>query len=153
MKKNRAPDLTAERISRIVDLLDGWEGKLTWDALIERVKDEIGIRYSRFTLGEYRRIADAFGVRKQALRSEPSGPALPRDKRLRAAVEQADRYRQKALRLDRENQVLLEQFVTWATNAEKAGVSIAMLNKPIPKPSRDRTRGESDTSGDASAQR
>lgn len=144
MKKERAPDLTSERIEDILVLLDGWSGKLTWDAVIDRVKTETGIEYSRFTLGEYPRIAEAFRLRKQALRGHLAGPRLPRDERLRAAMEQAERYRQKSLRLERENQALLEQFMTWAINAERAGVTVAMLSKALLKPARERSRGVED---------
>jgi hypothetical protein len=35
----------------------------------------------------------------------------------------------------------LEQFVTWAINAERKGVTLDMLNAPLPKPERDRSKG------------
>jgi hypothetical protein len=53
MKKTRAPDLTEERIKLVLDTLDGWKGKLTWDLLIEAVRKITGITYSRFTFAEY----------------------------------------------------------------------------------------------------
>jgi len=31
--------------------------------------------------------------------------------------------------------------VTWALNAERKGVTMGMLNAPLPKPERDRTKG------------
>lgn len=143
MKKTRAPDLTDARIREVIDILDGWNGKLTWDALLDTVEKAIGIRYSRFTFAEYPEIANAFSFKKEALRGiKPGGKNLPRDERVRAAVEKADRYKAKAERLEGENQLLLEQFVTWATNAERKGVTMAMLNAPLPKPRRDRTDGD-----------
>lgn len=143
MRKERAPDLTEERIAVVVDVLDGWTGKLTWDLLIEKVRERTGITYSRFTFAEYPRIANAFALRKQALRGQVApGPSVPRDERVRAALEQVERYRRKVERLESENQLLLEQFVTWAVNAERKGVTMAMLSAPLPKPGRDRTRGE-----------
>ncbi|MGF6977247.1 putative ribosome quality control (RQC) complex YloA/Tae2 family protein [Paraburkholderia sp. JPY465] len=143
MKKTRAPDLTEERIKEVVDILDGWTGKLTWDALLDAVEKSIGIRYSRFTFSEYPEIANAFSFKKDALRgTKPGGRGEPRDERVRAALEQKQRYKDKAERLEQENQLLLEQFVTWATNAERKGVTMAMLNAPLPKPKRDRTGGD-----------
>ncbi len=143
MRKKRAPDLTEELIAIVVDILDGWTGKLTWNALIDKVKERTGITYSRFTFAEYPRIAGAFALRKEALRGRfKAGPRVPKDERVRAALEQVERYRRKVERLESENQLLLEQFVTWAVNAQYKGVTMAMLNKPLPKPSRDRTRGE-----------
>jgi hypothetical protein len=143
MRKQRAPDMTDERIGQVVEQLDGWRGKLTWDLLIAKVHEKSGITYSRFTLAEHPRIAHAFGLRKEAQRGLPSGgPRVPRDERVRAALEQAQRYRDKAERVEAENNLLLEQFNIWAINAERKGVTIDMLNAPLPKPSRDRSKGK-----------
>jgi hypothetical protein len=138
-KKARAPDMTKERIELVIEIVDGWKGKLTWDLLIEGVSQAIGITYSRFTLAEYPSIANAFSLRKQALKG--AIPRNPRDALVKAALEKTDRYRAKAERLEQENQLLLEQFVTWAANAERKGVTMSMLNAPLPKPNRDRSKG------------
>ncbi|WP_454741267.1 hypothetical protein [Cupriavidus necator] len=143
MKKDRAQNLTAERIALVLDTLDGWAGKLTWDLLLDAVKESTGSRYSRFTFAEYPEIANAFSLKKDALRGTlPRTRGEPRDERLRAALEQAERYKAKAKRLEAENQLLTEQFVTWALNAERKGVTMDMLNAPLPKPKRDRSKGE-----------
>lgn len=142
MKKDRAPDLTDERIRVVLDTLDGWKGKLTWDLLISSIEKVTSIRYSRFTFAEYPQIANAFSLKKDALRGTWKGDrAEPRDERVRAALEQVARYKSKVERLEQENQLLLEQFVTWAHNAERKGVTIMMLNAPLPKPQRDRSKG------------
>ncbi|NPT60057.1 hypothetical protein [Paraburkholderia elongata] len=142
MKKTRAPDLTDERIKLVLDTLDGWKGKLTWDLLIEAIQKITGITYSRFTFAEYPEIANAFSLRKEALRGTWKGErGQPRDERVRAALEQVERYKAKIERLEEQNQLLLEQFVTWAHNAERKGVTVMMLNAPLPKPERDRTKG------------
>lgn len=143
MKKTRAPDLTDERLQVVLDTLDSWKGKLTWDLLIEVVEKASGIRYSRFTFAEYPQIANAFSFKKDALRGTwKNERGEPRDERVRAALEQVDRYKAKVQRLEQENQLLLEQFVTWAHNAERKGVTIMMLNAPLPKPQRDRSKSE-----------
>lgn len=142
MKKNRAPDLTGERIAVVLEVLDTWKGKLTWELLLGAVEKATGHRYSRFTFAEYPEIANAFSLKKDTLRGTlPRSRGEPRDERVRAAVAQADRYKAKAERLDAENQLLLEQFVTWAINAERKGVTRDMLDAPLPKPQRDRTKG------------
>ena len=142
MKKARAPALTDERIQVVLDTLDAWKGKLTWDLLIAAVAKVTGITYSRFTFQEYPQVANAFSLKKDALRGTWDGKAnLPRDERVRTALEQAERSRAKSQRLEQENQLLLEQFVTWAVNAERKGVTMAMLNAPLPKPLRDRSKG------------
>jgi hypothetical protein len=141
MKKNRAPDLTDERIAIVLETLDTWKGKLTWDLLLDAVEKSTGYRYSRFTFAEYPEIANAFSLKKDTLRGTlPRSRGEPRDERVRAALAQAERYKAKAERLEAENQLLSEQFVTWALNAERKGVTMDMLNAPLPKPGRDRTQ-------------
>ena len=141
MKKSRAPDLTAERIVAVLETIDAWKGKLTWDLLLEAIERITGYRYSRFTFAEYPEIANAFAFKKDALRGAlPRERGQPRDERVRAALAQAERYKAKAERLQQENQLLNEQFVTWAINAERKGVTIDILNTPLPKPERDRSK-------------
>ncbi|WP_165720911.1 hypothetical protein [Bordetella trematum] len=141
MRKSRAPDLTDERIATVLELLDEWRGKLTWELLLDAVEKKTGHRYSRFTFAEYPEIANAFTFKKNTLRGSLSRErSAPKDEQIRAALSQVDRYRQKAERLQAENQLLVEQFVTWAINAERKGVTIDMLNAPLPKPNRDRSR-------------
>ncbi len=142
MKKNRAPDITQEHIATVLDLLDTWRGKLTWDSLLDKLEEVWGYRYSRFTLASYTEVANAFAHRKESLRGTlPTSRGTPSDERVRAAVEQAERYKAKAERLRAENDLLLERFVTWAHNAERKGVTMDILNAPLPKPDRDRSKG------------
>jgi len=141
MRKQRAPDLTEATISVVVDLLDGWTGKLTWDLLIAEVLRLTGFEYSRFTFAEYPRIANAFAVKKKKLSGTlASGPRTPRDGQILAAMDEADRFKEKAARLERENELLLEQFLTWAVNAERYGVTIEKLNAPLALPNRERSK-------------
>ncbi len=142
MKKERAPDLTPERIEQVLEMLDTWKGKLTWELLLVAFEASSGHRYSRFTFAEYEEITTAFSLRKEALRGTlPQSRGTPRDERLRAALAQAERATAKAKRLQNENNLLLEQFTTWALNAERKGVTLDMLNAPLPKPERDRSKG------------
>lgn len=141
MKKNRAPDLTPEQIEATLDTLDTWRGKLTWELLLDKLEELWGFRYSRFTLGSYPKVADAFSLRKKSLSGTlPKSQGTPTDERVRAAAEQANRFKAKAERLEAENALLLEQFVTWAHNAERKGVTMDMLNAPLAKPDRDRSK-------------
>lgn len=141
MRKQRAPDLTDATISVVVDLLDGWTGKLTWDLLIAEVLRLTGFEYSRFTFAEYPRIADAFAVKKRKLSGTLARePRTPRDGQILAAMNERDRFKEKADRLERENELLLEQFQTWAVNAERHGVTIAKLNAPLALPNRERSK-------------
>jgi hypothetical protein len=141
MKKRRSPDLTQEVLQNVLDALDGWKGKLTWELLLDAVEKLTGHRYSRFTFAEYPEIANAFSLRKESLRGSFARSSEPRDERVRLALEQIARLQAKAERLQVENDLLSEQFVTWAINAERKGVTMDMLNAALPKPNRDRTKG------------
>lgn len=141
MKKSRAPDLTQAVLQQVLDTLDGWQGKLTWNLMLDAVEAQVGHRYSRFTFAEYPEIANAFSLKKDRLRGTlPRNRSAPKDDRLRAALEQVDRLRAKADRLQVENNLLSEQFVTWAINAEHKGVTMDMLNAPLAKPQRNATK-------------
>lgn len=141
MRKKRAPDLTHERLAIVLETLDAWKGKLTWELLLDAVQVRTGHRYSRFTLAEYPEIANAFSFKKDVLRGTlPRERGEPRDERIRMALAQAERYKAKANRLEAENQLLTEQFVIWAINAERNGVTLDMLNVPLPIPPRDRSK-------------
>lgn len=141
MRKQRAPDLTEVTIAVVVDLLDGWNGKLTWDLLIAEVLRLTGFEYSRFTFAEYPQIADAFAVKKKKLSGTlDKEPRTPRDGQILAALNEAKRFKEKADRLQCENDLLLEQFKTWAVNAERHGVTIAKLNAPLALPNRERSK-------------
>jgi hypothetical protein len=143
MRKSRAPDLTPVTVGVVLDLLDGWNAKLTWELLIAKVAEVTGFEYSRFTFAEYPRIADAFAVRKRSLSGALSRePQTPRDRQIVAALDKAKRAEERAARLERENDLLLEQFATWAANAERYGVTIDKLNAPLSKPARERSRVE-----------
>ncbi len=105
------------------------------------MKEATGFEYSRFTFAEYPRIAGAFALRKKALSGRPiSGPRTPKDEQIQAAHAQVERFRARAERLEHENALLLEQFVTWATNAERYGVTIDKLNAPLALPNRERSK-------------
>ena len=86
MKKIRAPDLTTERIAVVLEILDTWKGKLTWELLLDAVQEITGHRYSRFTFAEYPEVANAFSFKKDSLRGNfLRERAEPRDERVRAA--------------------------------------------------------------------
>jgi len=142
-KKERSPNLSPEMIRTVLDLIDSWKGKLTWPLLLPRIEEVLGHEYSRFTFNDHPEVANAFTNRKEGLKGNVSktGPRVPRDEKVRAAHEQVERLKAKVNRLQAENDLLVEQFVTWALNAERAGVSMAKLNAPLVKPNRDRSKG------------
>lgn len=133
----RAKNLTDTDIERIVTILDGWSGKLSWDLLIQAVTRHLKSTYTRQALNSHRRIRDAFTLRKEKL----SGvPAIERKKaeapELQAALERLARVEGENQRIKMENDRLLEKFATWAYNAHTRGLTEDFLSQPLPKVNR-----------------
>lgn len=135
----RSKNLTDEAIERVVKLLDGWEGKLTWEALIEAAVTTLHCRYTRQALHKHERIRAAYTLRKESLRGrqEVTPPRSPRQ--LSDAISRIARLEAENQRLEAENQRLLEQFVVWAYNAHTRGLDKAFLSQPLPRVNRDQT--------------
>lgn len=135
----RGKNLTNEAIEQIVRILDGWSGKLTWEALIDEIVLRLHCRYTRQALYKHERIKAAYALRKVALSesgrdraplaSGPLGEVMARIARLEAENQ----------RLESENQGLLEQFAVWAYNAHTRGLDKDFLSRPLPRVNRDQT--------------
>lgn len=132
-----AKHLTDSDIERIVELLDGWSDKLTWEALCEACKPLLGTAPVRQTLYRHARIRHAYKLAKERLRDASEGLKVPPT--LKAAAERIARLENENERLKRENNLLLEQFVVWQYNAHIHGLSDRDLNKPLPAIDRGRT--------------
>lgn len=126
-----AKHLTSRDVERIVTLLDGWTGKLTWDGLCAACVPLINTKPSRQTLDRSTRIKDAFNATKKRLKNELlEGPKLPPT--LRAAAQRLERLSNENERLKRENAQLLEQFVVWQYNAHCKGMTKDELCAGLP---------------------
>ncbi|NLY27104.1 MAG: hypothetical protein GX049_06070 [Alcaligenaceae bacterium] len=135
----RGKNLTDDAIEQIVRILDGWEGKLTWEALIQATVIRLHCRYTRQALHKHERIRAAFTQRKEALggKSQEAGQrrsGMPPDVMARISRLEAENQR-----LEAENQRLLEQFVVWAYNAHTRGLDKKFLSQPLPHVNRDQT--------------
>lgn len=135
----RGKNLTDDAIEQIVRLLDGWEGKLTWEALIDASVTWLHCKYTRQALHKHERIRAAYALRKESLRGQkemavPSGSGPLTDAMVRIARLEAENQR-----LEAENQRLLEQFVVWAYNAHTRGLDKEFLSQPLPRVDRDQT--------------
>ncbi|MCD0254780.1 hypothetical protein JWH16_13380 [Xanthomonas campestris pv. campestris] len=130
---SRARNLSGEDVAKIVGILDGWSGRLTWDALLDSVERHLFARYTRQALHRHTRIQAAFEQRKRKL---AEGGGSPR--RIEAAPEMQvamDRIALLEAQLQRvcaENTRLLEQFARWAYNASVRGLDDVYLNSPLP---------------------
>lgn len=137
----RSPNLTPADVQKIVGILDGWTGKLTWDLLVDTVEGLLTVRYTRQALDKHEQVKLAFGVRKKALtEASDSGAWAPADSpQLDATELTIVRLKGENGRLEAENQRLLEKFARWAYNAHTRGLAEGVLDQPLPPVDRDRT--------------
>ena len=131
--------LTDKDIEIIVKILDGWTGKLTWDALLDTIEDCLHRRYTRQALDRHERIKRAYDIRKEALRHGEKEQDVVVSVEHRKTLERARRLAAENERLRAENNALLEQFARWAYNAHTRGLDLELLNKPLPEANRERT--------------
>ena len=135
-----AQHLTDKDIENIVELLDYWplDQKLTWERLCQAIELQLELvpAPTRQTLQKYVRIKTAYDQCKNP--QTPKGNVtqkLPAS--LKIAQTKIEALEVKNARLEKENALLLEQFVVWQYNAYKYGLSIAKLNEPMSKKSSD----------------
>lgn len=134
-KKSR--HLTDKDVEVIVELLDGWDGSLTWEALCNACRAAIGFKPTRQTLYKFKRIAGAYGIAKEHARDGVKDLKIPPT--LAVAAQRIERLTREVERLERENAALLEQFVTWQYNTYTHGLSREKLNKGLLKIDRGQT--------------
>lgn len=132
MTQRRAKNLDDAGIKQIVEILDGWSEKLTWDLLIDAIELRMHNRYTRQTLHKHERIKHAFELRKEALSDGDEAVRAVRSPELQKALERIDRLEAEKNRLESENQRLLEQFARWAYNAHARELDVNFLNRPLP---------------------
>ena len=56
----RSPNLTSDRIDLVVDIIRGWDGRLTWPALIQAIAKRMRATYTRQALYNQERIRIAY---------------------------------------------------------------------------------------------
>lgn len=109
---SRAKNLSDSDVAKIVGILDGWSGRLTWEGLLDAVEKHLYARYTRQALHKHARIQAAFEQRKLALangdRRQRSFENLPE---MQVAMDRIARLEGELARLEAENARLLEQFV------------------------------------------
>lgn len=126
-----APKLTDNSIEKAVMLLDGWSGKLTWDRYLAVLAVEIGHTYTKMAMLRQPRIKAAWGVAKDRVHeSAPHGGYG--NVAMSLSRERTRELERRVERLTQENNLLLEQFVRWAHNATRRGLSLTDLDKPLP---------------------
>lgn len=132
-----AKHISDKDIERIVETLDGWQDKLTWESLCNACLPIIGTKPARQTLLKFSRITTAYNACKKRLKDGIPKISLPPS--MKVAVERINRLEQENERLKRENAQLLEQFVIWQYNTYAHGLNGHILNKPLPVIDRSQT--------------
>lgn len=116
--------------------IDKWSGKLTWELYAERLASVLGEkRISRHTLLSYQVLVEAFNDKKSALRTAHESGSQERDITLEFAKQQIATLEAKVARLEKQNNLLSEQFVRWQHNLYMMPrVDMEKLNAQIDKP-------------------
>jgi predicted nuclease with TOPRIM domain len=130
-----AKHLTSKDIEIFIQILDAWEGKLTWEALCEAGAQLIGSRPTRQTLNAHEEIKKAYKNRKSHLGLNHVPSRRPAS--LSIAEQRIRRLEGENSRLREENDRLLEQFIRWQYNTYKHGLTKEKLDAPLPLIDRD----------------
>ncbi|MDD2006822.1 hypothetical protein [Pseudomonas putida] len=125
-----AKHLSPKDLDIIVGVIDGWDEKLSWDAICDAIEPLIGSRPARQTLTSHEKIKSAYEHHKERSRSGFVKSKPPAS--LRIAEQRIRRLEAENSRLERENERLLERFIRWQYNAHKFNVSAEKLDAPLP---------------------
>ncbi len=127
-----APKLHDTGIDKAVRLLDGWTGKLTWDRYLAVLEVEVGHKYTKAAMLRHPRIKSAWDHAKGLASDGGGAPGSRTAVETEKALERVRLLEGRVERLNRENHVLLEQFVRWSHNALRKGVTLQDLEAPLP---------------------
>jgi hypothetical protein len=134
-----AKHLTEVDIEKILHTLDGWEGRLTWEALCDSMRPLIGTRPTRQTLSAHVKIQEAFQHKKG--RRDLTNVRAKVPVSLTVAAQRIKRLEEENARLKNENERLLEQFVIWQYNAYCHGLTEQQLAAALPRARRGSSEG------------
>lgn len=130
-----ARHLTERDIKILIDLIDAWPGKLTWESLCDKGGDLLGFRPTRQTLNSHTPIKSAFNDKKTQQKTGLASRKRPQS--LAIAEQRIHKLEGENARLIAENERLIERFVRWQYNAQKRGISKAVLDESLPVIDRD----------------
>lgn len=131
-----ARHLTDYDVGRVLNILSGWRGRLTWALLVHEVGRVLGFAPARQTLARDLQIKTAFRLAKNRSSDRPR-VTVPDS--LRAAAQRITRLEADNARYAAENEQLLLQFYVWRYNAYAHGLTEQQLSRPLPRLDRGRT--------------
>lgn len=130
-----ARHLTERHTQILVDLIDAWSGKLTWEGLCSKGSEVLGFRPTRQTLYAHQAVKEAYDVKKSHLKTGLMPSKRPES--LAIAEQKIRKLESEVARLTSENERFIEQFIRWQYNAQKRGISRAVLDDHLPVIDRD----------------
>lgn len=130
--------ITQNSLPHILQIINTWNGKLTWDLLSKRVALDLNIKdgVQRQSLSSYKVIHDTYIKRALILKEGSLTSTFPED------TDETIKYLSQqvaALKIQLElanslNESYKQRFILWQFNAYQHGVRIASLdNEPIDK--------------------
>jgi hypothetical protein len=128
-----ARHLTENDVNRILALIEGWQYDLKWSSLVKACEISLGINTTRQALNRKQQIKDAFQMYKRSQKLDLSDAAAPRPNDINTAHARIEGLLKKMQRVEYENKVLKEKFLTWQYNADQRGMTEESLNRPIPR--------------------
>lgn len=127
--------ITISSKKKILNIISGWQAKLSWSLLCERVTKELGLEciVSRHTLLAYEDVKIAFEEKKAWLKEQPFSSSKKDDMQLQDAYSRIDTLEAKVRSLEAEKTALTEQFVRWQYNLYYMSNNMDELNKELPE--------------------
>ena len=140
-KKTRSKNLSDSDIERIVEIVDGWDKEdITWNSLIEEIARRMFRRYVKQTLYKKERIRHALNLARERLGIHEKTSQRPISREMKIVLDQNVRLKAENERIKAENNKLLEQTVVWLKNAYDRGLTVEILNRPLPTANRGQTK-------------
>lgn len=131
----RSPNLTEDKVNLIVEIIRGWNGRLTWSALIQAIAGFSHAKYTRQALHKHERIRVAFETYR-ASSDLLSGASRSVSAAMKTSIDRINRLELENSELRQREALLLEQFVRWAYNAAIRGLTEEYLNQQMPSTNR-----------------
>ena len=127
-----AKHLTDSDVVEIVELLQSWKFKLTWELLVQACEKSLGLTTTRQALNRKAQIKEEFDIRKRALKTGVDD--TPKPNSIQQAHARIARLLKRNKELEEQNALYREKFLRWQFNAERYGVGKEQLEKPLMRP-------------------
>ncbi|MFP8966472.1 hypothetical protein ACKC9G_07855 [Pokkaliibacter sp. CJK22405] len=127
--------LTGYDIKVLVDIIDAWNERLTWNSLCDRAEEIFGFRPTRQTLNAHQAVKSAYDAKKKYVKNQATPSRRPSS--LAYAEQKIRKLESEIERHKYEKERLIEQFIRWQYNAQKRGLTKLMLDEPLPFIDRD----------------